>query len=352
MGDENAVASAVELLEASATTALSAVPTPQRPASTGSSAVSEARSKLAYLLAPPPIENPPPAASKPSVAPKEERSPAAQESSAARRERVTQQPSGQCEEEPVLGITSSRCGGCGRAEGTRRRAFVELGALYCDKCWLQWERCGWWRPTIRINSYEPRKGPNGIPEYGPEDAFMIPGFFGADGDMTWFHRLSSELPEGKDFCDWNGGRHLGCQFEGEGARHKESPSALRAAVQMLEEAFGIEASASRLNMYRDFGDFKTMHHDRGQDKNGVPQVTVGASFGATRELTFLHPQTGLTQSFPQRNGDVFAFTPELNMVFMHGIPKVPQAEIDRVPASDQRRLSLILWGSRVKPRCS
>lgn len=55
---------------------------------------------------------------------------------------------------------------------------------------------------------------------------------------------------------------------------------------------------------------------------------------------FNHPSQNLTQrhhvfstskptrvfpyprSFPQRNGDVFAFTPELNEVFMHGVPHV------------------------------
>lgn len=30
----------------------------------------------------------------------------------------------------------------------------------------------------------------------------------------------------------------------------------------------------------------------------------------------------IARSFPQRNGDVFAFTPELNEVFMHGVPHV------------------------------
>jgi len=72
-------------------------------------------------------------------------------------------------------------------------------------------------------------------------------------------------------------------------------------------------------------------------------VTVGASFGATRELTFVHVRSGVTASFPQRNGDVFAFTPELNTVFMHGVPKVGHGSQQR---NDAPRLSLILWGAR------
>merc|ERR1712087_616694 len=109
---------------------------------------------------------------------------------------------------------------------------------------------------------------------------------------------------------------------------------------------GIKASASRLNLYRSRDDYKPLHFDRGRDSDGVPQVTVGASFGATRELTLMHVSSGVTMSFPQRNGDVFAFTPEVNNVFMHGIPKIgfgSPTELEK----DGPRLSLILWGSKL-----
>lgn len=39
--------------------------------------------------------------------------------------------------------------------------------------------------------------------------------------------------------------------------------------------------------------------------------TMGASFGATRELAFKHVASGQIFSFPQGNGDVFAFTSEV-----------------------------------------
>lgn len=249
----------------------------------------------------------------------------------------------------ILGVKSRQCGGCGKGPGIESRIFVELGKLYCESCWSQWERCGWWRPTMRISNVAPAIGASGLPEFSPEDAFCIPEFMCAHGDLSLMHQLQSELPEGKDFSDWHGARHMGMHFEGSDVsalRLDSAPRVLRETVGKLEVAFGIRASAARLNLYRSSADWKPFHADRGADNEGVPQVTVGLSLGATRELSFSHWQTGLIASFPQNNGDVFAFTPELNRVFVHGVPKVggrrePDAN------SDGPRISLILWGSRI-----
>lgn len=47
-------------------------------------------------------------------------------------------------------------------------------------------------------------------------------------------------------------------------------------------------------------------------------MTVGASFGTTRELSFLHEPSGQSFTFPQANGDVFAFDSDVNAKFQHG----------------------------------
>lgn len=46
------------------------------------------------------------------------------------------------------------------------------------------------------------------------------------------------------------------------------------------------------------------------------------------------------RSFPQRNGDVFAFTPELNEVFMHGVPHVMPNSPAAMEPEDARSLLL------------
>jgi alkylated DNA repair dioxygenase AlkB len=206
---------------------------------------------------------------------------------------------------------------------------------------------------MRITTVLPPVGPSGFPEYGPEDAFFIPEFACAHNDYSLMKSLRSEIPEGRDFSEWHGARHLGMQFEGADVtalRLASAPPTLRATILKLEAAFGIEASATRVNIYRSTADYKPLHADRGQDTAGVPQVTVGLSLGATRELSFAHWQTGLTTSCPQHNGDVFAFTPELNKIFLHGVPKVRKSSLGSGTDDNQERLSLILWGSRISLR--
>ena len=45
-------------------------------------------------------------------------------------------------------------------------------------------------------------------------------------------------------------------------------------------------------------DYKPLYYDRGRDSHGVPQMTIGASFGATRELTLMHVKSGVTMRRP------------------------------------------------------
>lgn len=111
-------------------------------------------------------------------------------------------------------------------------------------------------------------------------------------------------------------------------------------VEMLCEYFDTEMFACRLNYYGNGNHWKPFHHDshaygaKGQRED----ITIGLSLGATRGLAFLHEPSKKTFNFPQLNGDVFAFTSEVNNRFMHGVPKGP---IDC-----GERFSIIVWGHR------
>mmetsp|Transcript_57286 Transcript_57286/g.102981 ORF Transcript_57286/g.102981 Transcript_57286/m.102981 type:complete len:245 (-) Transcript_57286:44-778(-) len=228
------------------------------------------------------------------------------------------------------------------------RAFVELGHIYCQRCWESWEKCGWWTPSMRVANAPPAPGPDGAPVVGPEDAFFLPGFLCSHSDFSLMEQLRAELvTEGKDFSDWHGSRHLGLHFETAERRDQADLPPRLALVKKMEEAFGIKASAVRLNLYRSSRDYKPFHYDRGKDSEGVPQMTVGASFGAVRELTMLHAKSGVTVSYPQRNGDVFAFTAEINEVFMHGVPRVMPGSPAAQEPEESPRMSLIIWGARM-----
>jgi hypothetical protein len=85
-----------------------------------------------------------------------------------------------------------------------------------------------------------------------------------------------------------------------------------------------------------------MHKDRHAYTDGTTRIeenfTMGASFGASRNLDFIHEQTQNKFTFPQNNGDVFAFDSDINRKFLHGVPKV----FHRIGP----RFSITAWGSK------
>jgi alkylated DNA repair dioxygenase AlkB len=105
-----------------------------------------------------------------------------------------------------------------------------------------------------------------------------------------------------------------------------NPNRVRFALNKSElwgwGPFPVEIFATRLNLYRDGLDWKPFHHDSHAYAGGKKEdFTIGASFGAERSLAFQHP-SGHEFTIPQRNGDIFAFTSEVNKRFKHGVPRV------------------------------
>jgi len=101
-----------------------------------------------------------------------------------------------------------------------------------------------------------------------------------------------------------------------------------------------------LNHYKDGEDFAKFHFDKYKYHKGhsnKPDLTIGASFGATRDLVF-EPCADRSCKIPitQRNGDVFAFSDKINDRFRHSIPKKANFE--------EERISVIVWGKRKKPQ--
>jgi hypothetical protein len=143
------------------------------------------------------------------------------------------------------------------------------------------------------------------------------------------HELASE---GGGMVNWS--KHL---------KHEnpEFSQTFARIVHAMSEYFDVEVYATRLNFYRDGTDWKPFHHDShafgGREKR--EDFTMGASFGGERELTFLHEPSGTQFSFPQRNGDVFAFTTQVNKRFKHGVPKLTRG-------IGGPRFSIIAWGRR------
>jgi len=168
----------------------------------------------------------------------------------------------------------------------------------------------------------------------------LPGFLGAPGDYSVLKALTHDLQhcpaatEGGGMVNWS--QHL--KFE----NPDFSPTFCQLLAR-LDAYFDVEILATRLNFYRDGTDWKPFHHDsHAYGSNGKKEdFTMGASFGSMRELAFRHEASGQVFTFPQANGDIFAFDSDVNRTFTHGVPKMKGGAEKAGP-----RLSLIAWGRR------
>lgn len=166
-----------------------------------------------------------------------------------------------------------------------------------------------------------------------DGCIYIPHFACKKGDRTIYNNLMDEIKslENSDEHMVNWSKH-----------HKfENPDFLPTftkVVEFLSTQFNVQISQTRLNFYTDQNDFKPFHHDRHAYGDKLEDFTIGASFGYSRDLVFLHEPTNKQIRFPQNNGDVFAFDKKVNKMFMHGVPKSSRKV--------GPRFSIIVWGRK------
>ena len=81
----------------------------------------------------------------------------------------------------------------------------------------------------------------------------------------------------------------------------EFSETFREIVRRMSEYFDVEVYATRLNYYADGSAWKPFHHDsHAYGGRGMREdFTMGASFGESRKLSFLHPSSKETFDFPQ-----------------------------------------------------
>ena len=99
-------------------------------------------------------------------------------------------------------------------------------------------------------------------------------------------------------------------------------------------------SATRLNLYENGNDWKPYHHDAAAlkpEKAKTQNITVGVSFGLTRNISFQSAKSYERIDFPLENGTVYAFGNQINIDYKHGIPQYNGI-------SNEKRISIIIWG--------
>lgn len=163
------------------------------------------------------------------------------------------------------------------------------------------------------------------------DCYYFPNFFCKKNDRFIFEKIKTELEESE----------LGTMVEWSKHHKHENPENLKIfnkIITEMSELFNVDITQTRLNYYKDQEDWKPFHHDSHAYGNKIENFTMGASFGYSRELVFLHEESKRNFKFPQNNGDLFAFGSETNKLFMHGVPK-SQRKVGP-------RFSIIAWGIR------
>jgi hypothetical protein len=180
---------------------------------------------------------------------------------------------------------------------------------------------------------------------------MVPELFSKENDWEIYYKLIEEIRElqesgekNAEFIGWHEGSHLI-------SKGPQKSATFDSICKKLCTYFNIDPKkyGTRFNWYRDSSDWKPFHHDsaafnpqRAQSQN----ITVGVSFGATRELAF-YSAAPLQESggekvkiyFPQTNGMVFSFGRDANIKWKHGINALSPDE-----QTGKGRVSIILWG--------
>ena len=162
------------------------------------------------------------------------------------------------------------------------------------------------------------------------------------GNMSVFSTLKDELSQGQRLFsgNWkpgNDGKWKTPWRNGLGSEQVEDLNGcklpgLAKTLQKLCELVNADMQQWWANYYEDGSVGCEFHHDGHAEFN----ITAGASFGASRYLTFQHEHTQLERSYLQQNGDVFAFDARVDENFLHGVYPV-DAEVGP-------RISIIIMG--------
>ncbi|CAE7032943.1 unnamed protein product [Symbiodinium sp. KB8] len=176
-----------------------------------------------------------------------------------------------------------------------------------------------------------------------DDVIVVPEFFCEEEDWDTYYALIKEMRESQargerkaEWVPWHEGAHLLSQNPTGSATFSK---AIGRPCDYFKAAEGNRGT--RFNWYRDGSDWKPFHHDsaafnKARAKN--QNCTIGISFGAPRELAFRHATTGELIYFPQKNGMLFYFGRDVNIIWQHGINALPDPEQD-----GKGRISIICW---------
>lgn len=158
-----------------------------------------------------------------------------------------------------------------------------------------------------------------------DDVIIVPEFFCKEDDWSLYYQLVSEMRElqkstdnkGSEWISWHEGAHLISKNPKGSETFQMIQNKIAAYFDIAQKSVG-----TRFNWYTSSADWKPFHHDSAAfnpDRAKNQNITVGVSFGSTRELAFLNAKSGERIYFPQTNGMLFSFGRDVNILWKHGI---------------------------------
>jgi hypothetical protein len=174
--------------------------------------------------------------------------------------------------------------------------------------------------------------------YKSRDIILVQNLFSDMPDV--FENLLAEIKNNTNedvWKLWHGDSHM---IADDHIMWKSKCPTFAKVLERLKTYFKLNVKATRLNWYRDSTDWKPYHHDAAAidpKKAKTQNLTVGVSFGATRDASFEHAKTKTTIDFPLTNGSVYCFGPTVNVEWRHGIPQNKDKD------NSGERISIIAW---------
>jgi hypothetical protein len=230
----------------------------------------------------------------------------------------------------------------------------------------------YFRPTLRLQTFTPDEFFDGTLRESvitSDDIITIPSVY----DLTTYQKLAKELFDCNEknneklLIPWHKGNHLIANDKFANGSWKKDCEVMNKIINDMCVAFNVMPNATRVNIYckADNGfkaETKPFHYDRAAFTPGLTQnITMAASFGATREIGFRfskyksEPSQSwknvpkgmgyVNLSVPCRNGSIYAFTRDVNCKFQHAVmPEAPHICGDN---STKDRISIIVWGTKM-----
>lgn len=186
-------------------------------------------------------------------------------------------------------------------------------------------------PSIRLRLNEPI--------YNGNEVSIVDNIF---YEKDIYNNLLKEITNDV-YKPWHGDSHL-IADDNSNIDWKSNSELFQNIIKKLCSYFCMTPSATRLNYYTDSKDWKPYHHDAAalkENKARTQNITVGASFGLTREISFesthRNKEDRLTFNLTLKDSTVYSFGNKVNIDFRHGIPQLKEE-------SNYGRISIIIWG--------